>query len=777
MAETYDLSREIGISEMSLSSGGITEGEESLLILGNKPESLANKEIHLRYSDDRDWSSSQPEAFFAEAGVFNERELKSSWSQLAKDGWSFKVRSDPDGNKTSKGYYVRIENSSSPQVYIGVPIPKNHFSAGQDPILDDLLIIDEQSFIDNPNFAIGLNHQKINVENNNGRWTVAKNDILAGRIKLPGNTVEANNPEELYLLTEAELKEYNSNGKRKGWREEPAKRNDLRSFVKEEDKSGQKQTLDRRFAREIMIPQMVNGEETPVKHFLLSDQKTLESIEIMDPKLQEEESITQGNAEDTAPDQPIIPSKEMQMGESSVFFNNSDGPAMEEELFESQAEAAVQDEEVIQAEAAVQDEAVVQGEAEVPGYPSDRDDPRDYSEIETHFESENPSASMNSSAAEISSVTKTSSKSGKPKVELTGMAKELARQIALENNGTLSLLEKEFLDELNMVQDDPQKLNEVLRSIERSPDHANIMRLLRAGTGDSKQNTSSSPEQSGSGTNETPSTSVGGAEAAFGAAAGLGVGVVKGAAGLVGTAIKGAAGLVGATASLGGAIAQGTLTEVKSIIQNHQKRKQYRLDHPEVVEEERAASKARLMATRQAVAEDSNRILDAKIASVLGSKQYIDQNPAVQQMYEMIDDNPAYKDNLEGWLEDTAASNPVFAEHLKNVKDNAGDVARSMEENLKLNSLADGDLQERKSKFDNFNDNFANDSLADALSDAGLKTPDGEQAATIRESITKAINNIMKMLKDMMLRLLGKNKDAQGESVGQSDDPAPAMSR
>lgn len=771
MADIHKLSNEIGIRELALSSGRFTENDESLLVLGNKPENLKNKEIYLRYANERDWELSRPEAFYAEAGVFNQREFRSFQSQLAQEGWSFTVHSDPDGNKTSKKYYVRIQNDKSDQVYVGIPVTKAHFTAGLDPVLDDLLIIDERSFLDNPNFAMSLNHKRIKVEANDGRWIVAKNEPLAGRIELSGKTIEANNPEEIYLLTEAEIKQYNSDGARKGWLEDQTEKkdgaklkSDLRTFVKKEWKNGINETVDRRFAKEIMIPQMVNGEKTLVKHYLLSDQKTLESLEIMAPTLKEEESIIQEDAVDEEPETKLTDDEVARLTEHQKNFDINDPGIHDVDEYRDGPDGGFQT-----------------GESEPA--------PKDQQKAESATQPEAKPKAESKTQPEAEPKAKPSSE---PKAELTGIALEIANRIRSANNGTLSVPEKAFLDDLNAIQDDPVKLQEAFSSIQNSPEHSNIVRQLqRESKNDSgKKPSSVNSNEPATGSTNPATKTVNGVEAAAGAVAGLVGGVVNGATSIAGAAVNGAtsvAGAVvnGATAIVGGVadLATGSLAEVKTIIENHQKRKQYRLDHPEVVAQENAAKKERLMVTRRAVAEDSNRILDAKIESVIASKKYIDQNPAVQQMHQMIDDNPTLKNKLEEWLQDVAEGNPVFAEHLDNVKNNAGGVARSMEENLKLNNLAEGDIQERKARFERFNENFANDSLADVLPDKGVATPDGEQPVTIRESITKAINNMMKMLKDMMLRLLGKKKALQGESavqresVGQDDDIAPAMSR
>ena len=828
--DTYDLSQGIDITEINLTVCAYAKDGQKLLDLEDKPEVLKNKEIRLRYPDNRDWSSSKPEAFFAKAGVFSEREFKTpEWNVLAQDGWSFKTLSDPDGNRTSKSYYVRIENKNSNQVYIGVPVTKNHFSAGTDPVLDDLLIIDEQSFLDNPNFAMSLNHQKISVENENGHWTVAKDDPLAGIIKLPGNTIEANNPEEIYLLTEAELEQYNSRGARKGWSEDKSKKtNGLRLFVKKEYKNGAISTLDKRYAKKIMIPQVVNGEETFVKHFLLSDQKTLESLEIMAPRAKEEESILQENVDDARPEVELSADEVARAtNPTAVTYNQNEqklasqdedvdlgeaepqdfpsGPTNfadlsgVEDIFAPEVHSVSESKKVEYAGMAkeladrvasinggtlsVKEKAFLDNLNLIQGDPqkvnaalaSIQNSPQHQNIIKQYTKSggKDKSVSEKQNISENPGVAKMQKASESKKVEYTGMAKELADRIASMNGGTLSAIEKAFLDNLNLIQSDPQKVNEALASIQNSPEHQNIIKQFMINGNADGQNVDdkNAPKDNHSGPKTSPSpTTVSGAEAAFGAAAGLTAGLVKGVGSVAGSVVTG-------SVALGGAIVKGTLGEINNIINNHHKRKQYRLEHPEVVEQERTSKKERLMATRQAVAEDSNRILDAKIESVLVSKQYIDQNPAVQQMYDMIDSDPSQKKNLMGWLEDTADGNPVFAEHLKNVMENAGGVARSMEENLKANNLADGDLKARKDVFENFNEKFAHDSLADVLPDAGDRASDGEQQASIRESITKAINTVMKMLKDMMLVLLGKKKKGQSESVDLGSDTAPAMSR
>ena len=742
MPETYDLSREIGITELNLSAGEYSKDGENILVLGNKPDSLENKEIRLRYAKTRDWSSSKPEAFFAEAGVFNERELKTPWSVLAQDGWSFKTQTDPDGNRTIKKYYVRIENKNSDQVYIGVPVTKYHFGGGRDPVIDDLLIIDEQSFIDNPNFAISLNHQKINIEAKNGHWSVAKDDPLGGIIKLPGHTIEANNPEEIYLLTEAEIAQYNKKGARKGWSEESFENpNDLRLLVKKESKNGQLERIDRRFAKKIMVPQTIDGEKKLVKHFLLSDQKTLESLEIMAPITNEEQSVIQENAIDAEPETQLTKDEVVRLSEADTR-NITELP---DYLFD-------------------QDD---------PGYYSDleeRSEPEIQSESEMQHEAVVQAAPEKQEAPKSPSVSKVQKVPPKKKAEYTGMALEIFQRIGSTNGGTVSPSEKAFLDELNLIQDDPEKVEKALASIQNSPDHHNIIKQFVRNEDSLTSTNEEKPENTPSDPPISTSTSVGGAEAAFGAAAGLATGFVKGVGGLAGAT-------VGAAVGLGGGIVKGTLGEINNIINNHHKRKLYRLEHPEIVEQEEIAKKEKLMATRQAIAEDSNRILDAKIASVIASKQYIDQNPAVQQMYDMISNDPSQSNNLAGWLEETANGNPVFAEHLDNVMKNAGNVAREIEENFKANNLAGGDLEERKAVFEKYNEYFANDPLADVLPDTGVNASDGEQQASIRESITKAINTIMKMLKDVMLVLLGKKKMDQSESVVERDNTSPAMSR
>lgn len=699
----YDLAADLEIKEMTLSSGGsVGDEEESVLILGDKPKGLENQDIYLRYAKGRSWITSPPQAFYADAGVFTKRRFEEPGNKLAEDGWTFKASRDIDGNKTIKKYYIEIKNTGTNQEYVGIPVTQNHFHAGVDPAVDNLLIVDKQSFLDNPNLAMSLNHNKIKVEAVDGRWIVAKNDPLADIIKLPGNSVRANNPETLYLLTEEELEQYNSDGQRKGWSEDPGDKQGLRSFMKVEKQNGLDVTVDRRFVKEIMIPQKVNGEEMPVKHYLMSDAKTLESIEIMEPTSKKDEAVS-----------PEVADESTLMAESAAHFRPTDSD-------------------------------IITPVGEPDASREDQSQEEDMSEFEALYRSENPSQPE------------------KQKVELTGLALEIAERLSRMNGGTMSALEKEFIEELNAIQDDPKKLKKAMDSIKNSPLHEGVMAAFAlANSTGLETNPQDAPDSHGapgvSGPQGKAETSVGGAEAVLGAAAGAGLGVVKGTFGAAKT------------------LASGTMTAVNKIIENHHKRKQFRLENPEIVGQEKAASKERLMVARRARAEDSNSLLDARIESVLGSKQFIDQHPAVQQMYNMIEDNPTLKGELEGWLEDTAANNPVFAEHLKNVSKNAGSVARDMEENLKLNNLADADIGERKGKFEQFNESFTNDPLAEVLPDTGIEGLDGEQSPTIKESITKAINNMMKMLKDMMLRLIGKKK--AGESAEQSDDAAPAMSR
>lgn len=720
MAFGYNLADEPGITKLNLSAGGLTEEDDSVLVIADsdKAKGLGNKDIYLRYSKERDFADDPPEAFFADKSTFNSM-LSLPESQFAKDGWAFKTFGDPDGNKTRKKYYVNIENTNTHEQYVGIPVPENHFQLGVDPNVDRLLIVDRRSFEDNPNLGMSLNHQRVKVKDVDGNWAVAENDLLAGRIKLSGNTIDANNPEEIYLLTEKELAQYNSKGGRKGWSEEKIDEPGLRRFVKRENKNGTPERVESRCAKEIMIPQEVDGKVTPVKHYLLSDKNTLESVEIMEPMSKKEKVVAPEVAEDTEA-QPTLTAEDVAKMTEAPAFSAKNDATLEmdrvEPIEEEQSEEA----------------------------------PEGLFDAVTQAEAEDLSKSVNPG------------ESGKPKVELAGLALVLASNIANRGNGSLSATEKAFLDELNEIQEDPEKLEALLATVENSPLHKNIVSLYtemkKAHDGQGQdQNTAvnkGNPDVPSKG-----STSVGGAEAAFGAAAGLSKGLVQGAFGAVQS------------------VAGGAMTAVSKIIENHHKRQQYRLENPDFIEKEKAASKERLMVARRARAEDSNSMLDAKIESVLGSKQFIDEHPAVQQMYNMIEDDPSLKGELKGWLENAAKENPVFAEHLKNVKKNAGGVARGMEGNLQLNSLADGDIEKRKGKYEKFNKSFSDDPLADVLPDTGVEVPDGEQAATIKESITKAINNIMKMLKDMMLRLTGKIKEGQDQSAGQIEGSATAMLR
>jgi hypothetical protein len=54
-----------------------------------------------------------------------------------------------------------------------------------------------------------------------------------------------------------------------------------------------------------------------------------------------------------------------------------------------------------------------------------------------------------------------------------------------------------------------------------------------------------------------------------------------------------------------------------------------------------------MMMARKARAEDSNRILDANIESVLSSKQYLEQHSGVQQVLKMVEENPTMRDQLK----------------------------------------------------------------------------------------------------------------------------------
>lgn len=721
-----ELSALLGIKELTLSSGTMSEDQESILILGDKPEGLENQDIYLRYAKER---TDIPEAFYADVGVFNSSQ-KYPDSEFARNGWSFNTYLDPDGNKTTKRYYVHIKNERTNKEYMGIPVTKNHFHPGFDPVIDNLLIVDRQSFLDNPNISLSLNHRKIKVEAVDGKWVVANNDPLADRIRLPGNTVEVNNPEQIYLLTEAELSQYNSKGKRKGWSEDKEKNEyGLRSFVKREFGNGNIDPIDRRYVKEIMIPLEVDGEKTPVKHYLLSDAKTLQGIEIMEPTLKNEksESVSDEIADDTVAHPEATKEEVLRMSESKHFFKDN---------------------------VVAEDAPVNQGDPVGQRYPGE-DDLHNMSEPEymSGFEYMDEPAKVNEP------VKAGTPAKPKPKVPLTGMILEIAQQISAQNKGTLSVAEKTFLDELNAIQDDPIKLKAALNSVQNDPSLENVINVFKERYNKGEIVTPDPKDGVTQSTSDKAKTTASGGEAAFGAAAGAVAGLVKGAFGAVQT------------------VAGGTLNAVNKIIENHHNRKQYRLENPEVVERELAASKEKLMIVRRARAEDSNNILDAKIESVLSSKRFIEQHPGVQQMFNMIEANPTMKDQLNGWLESTATENTVFAEHLNNVKKNAGSVARAMDENLVLNSLAGADLGERKTKFELFNEKFTNDTLSDVLPDTDVEVPAGEQAVTIKESITLAINNIMKMLKEMMLRLTGKNKQGESAAGSLEQDEAPAMSR
>jgi len=673
--ERYNLADNNGFRKMNLSAKSLTEDGDSILVLGGKkPEGLENQELYLRYSKERGYGIDPPLAFITNEHTFH-RDLKSPDSEFSQNGWKFKVHGDKDGNKTRKKYYVEIENTKDHNQYVGIPITENHLlGTGTDANYDRLLIVDKRSFDDNPNLDLSLNHQRVKVKDVDGHWAVAKDDLLAGRIKLSGNTIGVNNPEEIYLLTEKELAQYNSKGGRKGWSEEKIDEPGLRIFVKAVEKNGNRERVESRCAKEIMISQEVDGKVTPVKHYLLSDKATLESIRIMESVSKKEEMA--------------------KTPESSALSS------------------------------------------------------------ENHTQDEVPT--LRAEAEDLPKSVNTS-EFGKSKAKYSGLALAIASKILKQNKGTLSVGEKSFLDKLNEIGNDPEEIEKLMKTIETSREHniiSSIYALMKNDQELQDQNQNAEDNKGQASVPDKSSSSVGGAEAAFGAASGAVSGLIQGGYG----AVKSVAG--------------GAMAAVGKIVENNHKRKEYRLEHPEVIEQEKAASKERLMVTRRARAEDSNSMLDAKLESVLGSKQFIDEYPAVQQMYNIIEDDPTQKNELEGWMENAAVTNPVFAEHLKNVKKNAGGVARGLEKNLQLNSLAGEDVGKRKTQMERFNESFKNDPLADVLLDPG-----GEQGATIKESITKAINNIMKILKDMMLRLVVKKKAGQDESAGQSEGSAPAMSR
>lgn len=730
------LSDILGIKEMSLSSSGLSEDQESILVLGNKPKGLENQDVYLRFAYDRE---DTPEAFFAQMGTFYSGQ-KLPDSEFSQNGWSYEVIPDPDGNKTTKNYYVHLKNKNTKKEYCGIPVTKNHFNPGADLVHEDLLIVDKRSFDDNPNFTLSLNHKKIKIEAVDGKWAISPKDPLCDRIKLPGNTVEVHNPEQLYLLTEEELSKYNSKGSRKGWSEDKGKAKEgLRSFVKKENKNGNIDIVDRRYVKEIMIPMEVDGEKKPVKHYLLSDEKTLQEIEIMEPisKKDENEPVIHDLADDTEQPNTTAAEEAAMMSESSAHFKGHDTPQKEQVVPEwlEALEKREGEEMINQDETEDVREFIRQGDPEKPAVSEKLSEP----------------AKQNNPA--------------KQKVVLTGLANDIHNIISTQV-GKVSPAEKAFLEGFNEIQSDPGKRQKALESIKNSQEHENIFKafgiLNDKGTTTGKGQVGAPDE----GNSDSKKRSVSGGEAAFGVAAGAVTGLAQGAIGLMGKGIDAV-----------GTLAGGTFGAVNQIIENHQKRKQYELEHPEIAEKKLAAKKEKLMIARRARAEDSNSILDAKIESVLGSKQYIEQHPGVQQMFNMIEEDPTMKDQLKGWLDSAAADNPVFAEHVRNVEKNAGVVARAMEENLKLNALAGADIGERKAKFEQFNERFTNDDLADVLPDTDVDVPDGEQAPTIKESITKAINNIMKMLKAVMSRLTGRKN--QGESAAEVSDQgeAPAMSR
>lgn len=171
-----------------------------------------------------------------------------------------------------------------------------------------------------------------------------------------------------------------------------------------------------------------------------------------------------------------------------------------------------------------------------------------------------------------------------------------------------------------------------------------------------------------------------------------------------------------------------------------------------------ASPAAELTKMRADNAVRANNLANSSMNSILNSMDHIRTNSLVKTLQDMVEENPLKLNQAKETMGKLLENDPKINQHCQNIFDHLDTLNSSMEENIKLNLNAGGDMEDRVKQYSEFQEKIALDPLTDLI-------PSEEGKPTLRESLAKFAANLRNLFNKLLTKVSNQADEEQDSAA------------